>query len=88
MDEATSALDAETEDAITHMIQELEGDVTTIIIAHRLSTVRDVDQLIYLDRGYVVASGSFSEVAAVVPAFRRQVTLMGIDAQQPQVPAE
>ncbi len=88
MDEATSALDAETEDAITHMIQELEGDVTTIIIAHRLSTVRDVDQVIYLDHGYVVASGSFSEVAAEVPAFQRQVSLMGIDAHQPQVSAD
>ena len=81
MDEATSALDAETEDAITRMIGELEGDVTTIVIAHRLSTVRDVDQVLYLDRGVIVASGSFDEVVATVPAFRRQVSLMGMRAE-------
>lgn len=81
MDEATSALDAETEDAITRMISEFEGDVTIIIIAHRLSTVRDVDQVLYLDRGVVVCSGSFTDVAAAVPAFQRQVALMGIQAR-------
>lgn len=81
MDEATSALDAETEDAITRMISELEGDVTTIVIAHRLSTVRDVDQVLYLDRGVLVASGSFEDVAGAVPAFQRQVSLMGMQAE-------
>ena len=81
MDEATSALDAQTEDAITRMIGELEGDVTTIMIAHRLSTVRDVDQVFYLDRGVIAASGSFEDVAGAVPAFQRQVSLMGMPAK-------
>jgi ABC-type multidrug transport system fused ATPase/permease subunit len=80
LDEATSALDAETEQAITVMIDELEGDVTTLIIAHRLSTVRAVDVLVYLDAGRVEQCGSFEELTKSVPDFRRQASLMGIVA--------
>jgi ABC-type multidrug transport system fused ATPase/permease subunit len=78
LDEATSALDAETEQAISETIADLEGDVTLIIIAHRLSTVRAVDQLVYLEDGRVVAQGSFQEVEKSVPALRRQAELMGL----------
>lgn len=78
LDEATSALDAETEQAIAQMIADLEGVVTTVIVAHRLSTIRGVDQVVYLDRGRVAGQGTFDEVAAEVPAFRRQADLMGL----------
>jgi ABC-type multidrug transport system fused ATPase/permease subunit len=78
MDEATSALDAETEHAITEMLRDMGKDVTTIVVAHRLSTVRSVDRLMYLDRGQCVASGTFEEVASSVPAFERQAALMGL----------
>lgn len=78
LDEATSALDAETESSISEMIDQLEGDVTTIIIAHRLSTVRSVDHVLYIDGGKVSASGTFGEVLARVPAFERQAHLMGL----------
>lgn len=78
LDEATSSLDAETEKAISETIRDLEGSVTTFIIAHRLSTVRNVDHVIYLDRGAVVAQGSFAEVRLRVPAFDRQATIMGL----------
>ena len=81
LDEATSALDAETEQAITRTIDELEGDVTTVIIAHRLSTVRTVDNIVYLEHGRVQAKGSFEEVLHNVPAFQEQARLMGLDAQ-------
>ncbi len=80
LDEATSSLDAETERAITEMISDLEGDVTTVIVAHRLSTVREVDFLVYLDEGRVQATGSFSELVRTVPSFERQAALMGIKA--------
>lgn len=79
LDEATSALDAETESSIAGTIRALEGEVTTVIIAHRLSTVRDVDQLVYLDSGRVISAGSFEEVRAQVPALRRQADLMGLE---------
>ena len=54
MDEATSALDAETETAIIRTLDELEGDVTTVTVAHRLATVRRADQLLYLKDGRVL----------------------------------
>lgn len=78
LDEATSALDAETEHAITEMLDDLEGDVTTVIIAHRLSTIRHADLVVYLDRGRVVAQGNFDEVCERVPALHRQAALMGL----------
>jgi len=79
-DEATSALDAETEDSIARMIADFEGDITTIIVAHRLSTVRSVDRLLYLDHGRAVAVGAFDDLIQSVPAFRRQADLMGLNS--------
>lgn len=78
LDEATSALDAETEQSVARTIAELEGKVTTLIIAHRLSTVRSVDLLVYLESGRVAAMGRFEEVLERVPAFARQSRLMGL----------
>lgn len=78
LDEATSALDAETEAAITAMLDELEENVTTVIVAHRLSTVRNVDLVIYLDEGRAQAQGTFDEVCSLIPALRRQAALMGL----------
>lgn len=81
LDEATSALDAETEQAVTDMLSELHGDVTTVIIAHRLSTIRHADLVVYLDKGSVLARGTFDEVCDRVPALRRQAALMGLRPQ-------
>lgn len=81
LDEATSSLDAQTERAISQTIDDLEGDVTTIIVAHRLSTVRTVDKLAYLENGKVLTVGSFEEVVRRVPAFGEQAKLMGLAGQ-------
>ena len=78
LDEATSALDGQTENDITDAIGELSGKATVIIIAHRLSTVRNVDQVIYIDKGVVIATGTFAEVRRKVPDFDRQASLMGL----------
>lgn len=78
LDEATSALDAETEQAIVTTLNDLEGTVTTITVAHRLATVRRADQLVYLERGHVVASGTFDHVREQVPDFDRQASLLGL----------
>ena len=51
LDEATSSLDGKTEFDLSEEIQKLKGDVTILIVAHRLSTVRDSDQVIYIDKG-------------------------------------
>jgi len=78
LDEATSSLDAETEAAIVQTLDDLEGEVTTITVAHRLATVRRADQLLYLENGYVRSSGTFAEVRSIVPDFDRQASLLGL----------
>ncbi|MEX0728644.1 MAG: ABC transporter ATP-binding protein [Planctomycetaceae bacterium] len=78
LDEATSALDAETERAITVILNDLDEGVTVLIIAHRLSTVRHADLVVYLEDGSVVSAGTFTEVCSQVPALRRQAGLMGL----------
>jgi len=78
MDEATSALDAETEAAVTDTFISMSGEVTLIIIAHRLATIRHCDQVAYMDRGRVMAVGTFTEVREAVPDFERQAHLLGL----------
>jgi ATP-binding cassette subfamily C protein len=78
LDEATSALDSETENLISKAIQELRGKITIVMIAHRLSTVKTSDQIIYLEAGTIMASGSFDELRRIVPAFDTQAGLMGL----------
>lgn len=75
LDEATSALDNLTERRITETIQGLHGEVTVVVVAHRLSTVRQCDALAYMENGEVVAYGSFEEVRAANPHFARLVEL-------------
>lgn len=71
LDEATSALDTETERAIQASLNQLMRGRTTLIVAHRLSTIRDVDRVVVLDRGAVEADGTRAEVLAASPLFRR-----------------
>lgn len=78
LDEATSALDAETEASVSEAIQNLKGEATVVIIAHRLSTVRKADVVYYLAEGKLIASGSFEEVRSAVPNFDEQAKLMGL----------
>lgn len=78
LDEATSALDAETELAIIRTLQELEGEVTTITVAHRLATVRHADQVLYLEHGRICARGKFDDVRTQVADFDRQASLLGL----------
>lgn len=61
-DEATSSLDSESERAIQLAMQSILGTRTTIIIAHRLSTVRDADQIVVLDQGCIAEVGSHTEL--------------------------
>lgn len=79
MDEATSSLDTATEAAITDAIHLLKGKVTTITVAHRLSTIKDANQVFYLAEGHLVSSGTFEEVKRKVPQFAEQARLAGLD---------
>jgi ABC-type multidrug transport system fused ATPase/permease subunit len=78
LDEATSSLDGKTESAISESISELAGNVTVILIAHRLSTVRNADQVVYINEGKIVQTGSFEEVRRKVTNFDIQAKLMGL----------
>lgn len=78
MDEATSALDAETEELIARSVLDLAGSVTTVTIAHRLATVRNVDQVVYLRDGVQAGSGTFDEIRREFPDFDRQARLLGL----------
>jgi ATP-binding cassette, subfamily B, bacterial PglK len=75
LDEATAALDNETERAIADAIRSVHGDKTVILIAHRLSTVRQCDAIHLLREGRIVASGPFDMLVAESAEFRRLVEL-------------
>lgn len=78
LDEATSALDGETEAGISNQMIKMRGEMTVIMIAHRLSTVIGADRIYYVDEGEIKANGTFEEVRASVPEFDQQARLMGL----------
>jgi len=63
LDEATSALDVETEARVKDAVDALRKDRTTFIIAHRLSTVRDADLVLFMDNGRIIEKGTFDELS-------------------------
>ena len=78
LDEATSSLDGQTESDISDALHGLKGLVTVVMVAHRLSTVRNADQVIYMEKGKILARGTFSEVRSLIPNFDSQAKLMGL----------
>ena len=78
LDEATSALDGTTEREISDSINKLKGHTTILVIAHRLSTVRDSDKVFYLENGIILAEGLFEEIRNKIPQFDEQAKLMGL----------
>lgn len=78
LDEASSALDGQTEYDLGRAIQALKGKVTVVMIAHRLSAIRDFDKVVYMDEGRVLAAGTFEQVRRAVPDFDRQASVMGL----------
>ncbi|WP_400997745.1 ABC transporter ATP-binding protein [Agromyces sp. GXQ0307] len=79
LDEATSALDNVTEHEIAQTLGALQGSLTILIVAHRLSTVRHADTLVFLKGGHVDAEGTFDEVRATNADFARLVELGELD---------
>jgi subfamily B ATP-binding cassette protein MsbA len=75
MDEATSALDSETEKAIKDNIDALKGQYTILIVAHRLSTIKNADRIILLSNGRIEQVGTYQQLTENTPMFKRMVTL-------------
>ena len=76
LDEATSALDAITERQISSAIQEIAKNSTVVVIAHRLSTVKSVDRVLYLEKGKPGVFGTFDEVSICSEGFAAQTNLV------------
>lgn len=79
LDEATSALDNLTEKKITQTIDSLQGEVTVLVVAHRLSTVKNADLIVYMKDGKISATGSFIELQEKSPEFAKLVELGSLD---------
>ena len=78
LDEATSSLDANSENYISEMIDSLRGISTVIVIAHRLSSIRNADLILYIEDGEIQASGKFEELRKNSKNFDKQAKLMGL----------
>ena len=75
LDEATSALDAENERLVQEALDHLQVGRTTIVIAHRLSTVQKADRIVVMDEGNILDVGQHQEVMVGDPMYKRMVEL-------------
>ncbi|HST50895.1 MAG TPA: ABC transporter ATP-binding protein [Pyrinomonadaceae bacterium] len=82
LDEATSSLDAESERLVQKALANLTRDRTTIVIAHRLSTVRRADMIVVVERGRIIETGRHAELLALGGAYRRLYELQFADEEE------
>ena len=82
-DEATSSLDSEAEQRILQAMAKIRGDYTSIVIAHRLSTIVDADQILVLDGGQIVESGTHDQLLVKEG---RYASLWGVQNQSKPLP--
>jgi len=78
LDEATSALDTESEQMVQQAIENLMKGRTTLVIAHRLSTVKHADEILVVDHGLIVERGNHDQLIALKGLYRKLVDLQGI----------
>lgn len=79
LDEATSALDAESENAVQRAVEEMSADRTTLIVAHRLATVKKADRILVFDEGRIVAEGTHDALVAQGGLYARLARLQFTD---------
>ena len=81
MDDSLSAVDTDTEDTILHNLRKLREGKTTIMIAHRVSTVQQADHIIMLDSGSIIESGNYDQLVALDGQFARLVRKQQLEKQ-------
>jgi ATP-binding cassette subfamily B protein len=86
LDEATSALDTATEAQVKRALDRLRAGRTTFVIAHRLSTVRDANLIIVMDKGRIVERGSYAKLAKAGGLFQKLVSAGDLGKSQPPAP--
>ena len=79
LDDSVSAVDVKTEQVILENLKKVRKGMTTVLIAHRISTVEDMDKIILIDDGRVVAVGSHSELYSSCREYRTMVELQKLD---------
>lgn len=87
LDDAVSAVDVKTEKVILENLRRVRAGKTTILIAHRISTVEAMDKIVFIDDGRIVAVGTHSELYATCPAYHNMVELQKLDAVEGEVSA-
>jgi subfamily B ATP-binding cassette protein MsbA len=87
LDEATSALDSESEALVASALQNLMAGRTTVVIAHRLSTVRRADRIVVLENGKISDIGSHEHLMTRLGTYRRLYDLQFVDLEPPKIGA-
>ena len=80
-DESTSSLDSTSEDEIMKLLLSHKGKKTMIFVAHRLSTIRTADRILFLKEGRLLAEGDFETLQEMVPEFKQQVSLLNVTSK-------
>jgi ATP-binding cassette subfamily B protein len=81
LDDSVSAVDTRTEKTILENLQNVRQGKTTILIAHRISTVQTLDKLLFLEDGKLTAVGSHDQLLASCPAYAKMVQLQALEAE-------
>jgi len=81
LDDSVSAVDTKTEETILHNLHETRAGKTTILIAHRISTIAKMDKILFIDDGALTAVGSHDELYATCPEYRKMVDLQQLEEE-------
>jgi ATP-binding cassette subfamily B protein len=79
LDDSVSAVDVKTEKVILSNLRTVRADKTTVLIAHRISTIESMDKIVFIDDGRIVAVGTHEELYADCPDYRNMVELQKLD---------
>ena len=79
LDDSVSAVDTKTEEAIIHNLRTIRKGQTTIMVAHRISTVKKLDKIILLDQGQLVAIGNHESLLKTSPLYQEMVRLQTLE---------